>query len=935
MSSGPTKVLRGQRTGANMYYESILTPEFAQSDIGKRGEEWWDAMGINDPSKVYLTNIVKVAAGDDHILALDQYGNVYAWGDDRYGQLGVARDLVNQDYHPGVNDKVTLNETFQVVPMRTSFSDAAAIYAGYATSAIVRKDGTLWVFGSLTEGRSATGVEKQGLPEQVKLPETVTDVAVGESHLAAVGLSGALYTWGLDRYGQLGREDDPDAESKYGYAELLTNVSYRQQPVTELDKELLALGIQQRVETGATTTVREGDTVVLDGKSVRVLGVAAGKNHTVFWLEDGTVYATGRNDARQLGSIHSDASMEYQGVRVGVDQRILGLYLNEITWNTEDNWVDVRDDAAVAKNISRVDYDYARFVGGEIVLDLNTLGTKTWDGFNLINANVVRQLKAEDVTFRSLNEDVAKVVKDETHNAAVVKVVGFGVSYIIAEYTDPATGYKYSAFLRVYGKPLPYNTVNADGSVKLDLENDPSDTYPMVGAGENFSVVLRDDGTVWTFGANYDSTTGISDGRLGKGTVDAISYTSPQQIIGAGMTGRLDDKLVSMVVSKIAVGSNFTVALTTEHELVVWGNNAYGQLGTGNTNNIVTPTVVDVSKYLRQPDDYIVDVAAGENYTLFLTKKGDVYGMGSNADGKLVMGQSGMKSTQTTPTRIVLPSNARAVDISTNVSTSHVLTWTGDVVSWGEAGRGEFGTENYSLQGPNYAEIGKIAAMEDGEPVMTLPRDIHGDPIASASRFIAIGSGAGSVAAVDVDGQVAVWGDNTYGQLGLRDGYRGTGNQMTKLNYYVTYENVYENVTDEDGNIVTDEVTGEPLQKLVGKNKVDSHFAVGVVEPSAALKVFNATFQTGYNTTYTDKVITETVIPGVDGAPDTTETVETIEDLPSVALQTAIGRTGYVLYTKLGTLGDAGVPLTPYTLLTAGSNDHGQLGIDRSAATRS
>ena len=124
----------------------------------------------------------------------------------------------------------------------------------------------------------------------------------------------------------------------------------------------------------------------------------------------------------------------------------------------------------------------------------------------------------------------------------------------------------------MYGKPLPYNTVNADGSVKLDLENDPSDTYPMVGAGENFSVVLRDDGTVWTFGANYDSTTGISDGRLGKGTVDAISYTSPQQIIGAGMTGRLDDKLVSMVVSKIAVGSNFTVALTTEHELVVWGN---------------------------------------------------------------------------------------------------------------------------------------------------------------------------------------------------------------------------------------------------------------------------------------------------------------------------------------------------------------------------
>ncbi|MCM1439913.1 MAG: hypothetical protein NC131_12030, partial [Roseburia sp.] len=932
--SAPVKVLRGQRTGAEMYYESILDPDMKDSDLGKRGEEWWAAAGIEDEGSVYLTNIVSVAAGDDHVLALDQYGNVYAWGDNRKGQLGTTRDMANQEYFSPGNESIVLNETFQVVPMRTTFSDAAAVYAGYATSAIVRKDGTLWVFGDLTNGRGGEGIGAQSEPEQITLPEGVIDVAVGKDHLAAVGLSGALYTWGGNGYGQLGRKTKANTDSTLTYAEILTDVTYRQEPVTELDKELLALGIEQEVETGSTITVREGTTVTLDGKTIRVLGVSAGKNHTVLWLEDGTVYATGRNDVRQLGSTDSDNYTEYQGLRVGVDQRILGLYLNEITWDTtKGEWSAVRDDDTVAKSSQRIDYEYARFVGGEIILDMNSLGTKTWDGFNLINANMVHSLKAEDVTFRSLNPEVAVVEKDYDRGVARVQVVGFGVGYIIAEYEDKDTGYKYSAFLRVYGKPLPYNTVDKDGNVTLDRENTPSDTYPMVGAGENFSVVLRDNGTVWTFGANYDTTTGVADGRLGKDLKEAISYTSPQQIIGSGMTGKLDDTLVNMVVSKIAVGSNFAVALTTDHELVVWGNNSYGQLGTGNTNNVFNPTIVDVSKYLVRQGDYIVDIAAGENYTLFLTKQGDVYGMGSNADGKLVMGESGMKSVQNVPTRIVLPSNARAVDISTNVSTSHVLTWTGDVVSWGEAGNGQFGTPNYSLQGPNYAEIGEIAATVEGEAVMTRPKDVHGDDIFSASRFIAVGSGAGSVAAIDVDGQVAVWGDNSYGQLGLRDGYQTPKrNAMTQLGYNVYYNPVYETVTDSEGNPVQDD-EGNPVQKLVAKEKDEAKSGFKVVErdPATVSNVSYATFQTGYNTTYTDTVIKQTVIHGEDGEDDTIIETEEAATLNSVALQTAMGRTGYVLYTKLGSVADSSLPLTPYTLLTSGVNDHGQLGVNRSS----
>ena len=41
--------------------------------------------------KIYtLSNIVQVTAGAKHALALDNTGNLYAWGDNSYGQLGIG-----------------------------------------------------------------------------------------------------------------------------------------------------------------------------------------------------------------------------------------------------------------------------------------------------------------------------------------------------------------------------------------------------------------------------------------------------------------------------------------------------------------------------------------------------------------------------------------------------------------------------------------------------------------------------------------------------------------------------------------------------------------------------------------------------------------------------------------------------------------------------
>ena len=43
----------------------------------------------NFPSTIGLSNVVSVSAGKTHALALDINGNVWVWGDNSLGQLGI------------------------------------------------------------------------------------------------------------------------------------------------------------------------------------------------------------------------------------------------------------------------------------------------------------------------------------------------------------------------------------------------------------------------------------------------------------------------------------------------------------------------------------------------------------------------------------------------------------------------------------------------------------------------------------------------------------------------------------------------------------------------------------------------------------------------------------------------------------------------------
>jgi len=141
--------------------------------------------------------------------------------------------------------------------------------------------------------------------------------------------------------------------------------------------------------------------------------------------------------------------------------------------------------------------------------------------------------------------------------------------------------------------------------------------------GVGHSVVLKNDGTVWTFGLN-------NQGQIGDNTVTTRS--TPVQVTA----------LSGVTVTAVAAGAHHTLALTSTGTLYVWGDNAYGQVGDSSTTDRKVPVQSSLTN--------VIAIAAGEYHSLALTSAGAVYTWGRNANGQLGTGNT----TQATSPQQVL-----------------------------------------------------------------------------------------------------------------------------------------------------------------------------------------------------------------------------------------------------------------------------------------
>ena len=133
-----------------------------------------------------------VAAGWDQALALTSTGAVYAWGLNRYGELG---------------DGTTKNSDVPVLVDFPSGVTITQVAAGAYHSLAVSSTGTVYEWGLNSDGQLGIGTTIDQLtPTLVTFPPGALahDVAGGDVDSLMVSTSGAVFAWGDNSYGGLG-----------------------------------------------------------------------------------------------------------------------------------------------------------------------------------------------------------------------------------------------------------------------------------------------------------------------------------------------------------------------------------------------------------------------------------------------------------------------------------------------------------------------------------------------------------------------------------------------------------------------------------------------------------------------------------------------------------------------------------------------------------
>ena len=234
------------------------------------------------------------------------------------------------------------------------------------------------------------------------------------------------------------------------------------------------------------------------------------------------------------------------------------------------------------------------------------------------------------------------------------------------------------------------------------------ETSQAVAAGYNFSMYLKNDGTVWAWGDNEYGQLGDSPDKF---------RTEPVQV--KGLTG----------VKAVSTEAFYSLALKNDGTVWGWSYNFTGQLGNGTK---AAKTTLVQAKGLTN----VKRITAGHNHSMAVKNDGTVWAWGYNYHGQL---GDGTTTSKLTPVQVKGLTNVK--DIGIGFYYSIALKNDGTVWAWGDNNCGQLG---------------------DGTKTVRIqPVQVKG-----LTNIVAIAAGANSVLALKNDGTVWAWGSNAYGQVG-------------------------------------------------------------------------------------------------------------------------------------------------------------------------
>ncbi len=288
----------------------------------------------------------------------------------------------------------------------------------------------------------------------------------------------------------------------------------------------------------------------------------------------------------------------------------------------------------------------------------------------------------------------------------------------------------------------------------LDAQN-----WQKIAAGAEFSIALRSDGTLWSWGFNGNGQLGIDS--------DTTSIESPQQVKGGdqwldvqtgafhclaiktdgtlwswGLNGNGQLGIGNMAQqnapvqigadsdwSYIEAGQAHSFAMKEDGTLWGWGFNSFGQIGNNSTVEVSSPVQIGAD------EDWWL-IKAGGAHTIALKTDSTLWAWGANFNGQLGAGNT---DNYMIPTNI---DNSSWIDIDTGFEFSLGIKADGSLWSWGFNGNGQLGNGSTT--------------------------EIHiPQQIAAAINFSSVSAGSAFGLAISESNELWSWGANLAGELGL------------------------------------------------------------------------------------------------------------------------------------------------------------------------
>lgn len=344
-------------------------------------------------------------------------------------------------------------------------------------------------------------------------------------------------------------------------------------------------------------------------------------------------------------------------------------------------------------------------------------------------------------------------------------------------------------------------------------------TFVQISSGEQHSLGLMSDGSVWAWGNNSNGQLGIGPG--------VNSSNIPRRVLGVGGTGYLTG------VKQIAAGYVHSLALTDNGEVLGWGSDSHGNLGQGSNLSRNVPIFV---KGIGGSGTLsgIVSISAGYEHSLAATSAGEALAWGWNWMGEIGVGNT---TDVNLPTKVLgLGGNgylAGVTKVAAGWLSSYALGNGGSVYSWGWNGANQLGDGTSSWNTLT--------------PVQVL--GMGGTGLLGGVTSLSAGYGHVLATVTGSTGLIG-WGSNAYGQLGQGaivsnysspvqiKGIGGSGLLLDVTDFYAGYDHSLaatssgvvtwgKNGDSQLGNGNTTDGLSPALVSLSGPSSIITHVAGG------------------------------------------------------------------------------------------------------------